>query len=71
LTYSDAAGNKTTFTITSSTEINPRYMTIYVLPSKKVPDTLEFHLAWEMEFTGAPVKIAYIDPVSGEVLATQ
>jgi hypothetical protein len=70
LTYSDAAGNKTSFAITPSTAINPHWMTIYVLPSKRTPDTLEFHLAWEVEFSNAPVKIAYIDAVSGEVLAT-
>lgn len=70
LTYSDAAGNKSTFTITPTTEIIPRGMTIYVLPSTKTPDTLELHLAWEMELTNAPVKLAYIDPVSGETIAT-
>lgn len=71
LTYSDAAGHKSTFTITPSTEIIPRGMTIYVLPSTKTPDTLELHLAWEMELTNAPVKLAYIDPVSGETIATR
>jgi hypothetical protein len=71
LTYADSSGNKASFTLATSTQINPHGLTIYVLPSKKAPDTLEFHLAWEMEFTGAPVKIAYIDAVSGEVLATQ
>jgi hypothetical protein len=71
LTYSDPAGNKTTFSLTSSTVVTARMLTIYVVPSSKVPDTLEFHLAWEMELTNAPVKLAYIDPVSGEVIATQ
>ena len=71
LTYSDAAGNKASFAIAPSTVINPHWMTIYVLPSTKTPDTLEFHLAWEIEFSNAPVTIAYIDAVSGEVLATQ
>jgi hypothetical protein len=71
LTYSEAAGNKTSFTIAPSSEISPRMMTIYVLPSKKAPDTLEFHLAWEMELTNAPVRLAYVDAVSGEVIATQ
>jgi hypothetical protein len=70
LTYADAAGNRSTFTIAPSTEIVPRGMTIYVLPSAKTPDTLEFHLAWEMELTNGPVKLAYIDPVSGETIAT-
>ena len=71
LTYSDAAGNKASFTITASSGINPRGLTIYVLPSKNAPDALEFHLAWEMELSNAPVETAYIDAVSGEVIAAQ
>jgi hypothetical protein len=71
LAYSDAAGNKVSLTITPSTGINPRTMTIYVLPAKNKPDTLEFHLTWEMELSNAPVKLAYVDAVSGEVIAAQ
>jgi hypothetical protein len=71
LTYPDANGNKVSFTITPSSEINPRTLTIYVLPAKKSSESLEFHLAWEMAFTNAPVKLAYVDAVSGEVIAAQ
>jgi hypothetical protein len=71
LAYVDAQGKKSTFTITASSEIIARQMTIYVLPAKDRPDTLEFHLAWEMELTNAPIKLAYVDAVSGETLATE
>lgn len=71
LTYSDARGNKVSFTLTASNAINPRGLVIYILPSKNSPDALEFHLAWEMELGNAPVKTAYIDAVSGEVVAAQ
>lgn len=71
LTYSDASGNKTSFTFTATSEINPRTLTIYVLPARNSSEALEFHLAWEMELTNAPVKLVYIDAVSGEVIATQ
>jgi hypothetical protein len=71
LTYSDASGNRTSFTFTATSEINPRTLTIYVLPAKNSSEALEFHLAWEMELTNAPVKLVYIDAVSGEVIATQ
>jgi len=38
---------------------------------KDQPDALEFHLAWEIEFTNAPIKLAYVDALTGEVVATE
>ena len=46
-------------------------MTIYVLPAADRPDVLELHLAWEIELSNAPVKLAYVDAISFKVLATQ
>lgn len=71
LTYVDAQGNLRTFTVTASGEMNARQMTIYVLPARNRPEALEFHLAWEIEFTNAPFKIAYVDALNGEVVATE
>ena len=71
LSYLDAGGNKVNFAPTGSSEVNPRGLAIYIIPSKTAPDALEFHLAWEMELTNAPVKTAYIDAVSGEVMGVQ
>ena len=69
LAYVDTNGSKLSFTVPASSEITARQLTIYILPVKSRPDTLEFHLAWEMELTNAPVKFAYVDAVSGEILA--
>jgi hypothetical protein len=71
LSYLDAGGTKVNFTVTAASAINPRGLVIYIVPSKTAPDALEFHLAWEMELNNAPVKTAYIDAVSGEVIAAQ
>ena len=71
LTYLDAQGNARTFAIPASSEMTARQMTIYILPTKDQPDTLEFHLAWEVEITNAPVKLAYVDALNAEVLATE
>jgi hypothetical protein len=71
LTYLDAQGNERTFAIPASSEMTARQMTIYILPAKDQPDTLEFHLAWEIEFTNAPIKLAYVDALNGEVVATE
>ena len=69
LTYPDARGNKTTFNVPATVEITPQGLTVYVLPSATKPNALEFHLAWEMEFTNAPFKFAYVDAVNGEIVA--
>ena len=71
LTYLDAQGNERTFAIPASSEMTARQMTIYILPAKDQPDALEFHLAWEIEITNAPVKLAYVDALNAEVLATE
>jgi len=71
LTYMDAQGTVRTFAIPSTSEMTARQMTIYILPAKDQPEALEFHLAWEIEFTNAPVKLAYVDALNGEVLATE
>jgi hypothetical protein len=71
LTYVDSQGIQRTFAIAASSELTARQMTIYILPAEDQPDTLEFHLAWEIEFTNAPVKLAYVDSLNGEVLATE
>lgn len=71
LMYLDPQGNQRTFTLPASSEISARQMTIYVLPAKDRPEALEFHLAWEIELTNAPVKVAYVDALNGEVVATE
>jgi hypothetical protein len=71
LTYADPQGNERTFAIPAASEMTARQMTIYILPAKDQPDALEFHLAWEIEITNAPVKLAYVDALNGEVLATE
>jgi hypothetical protein len=71
LTYIDTQGTERTFAVSPSSEMTARQMTIYILPAKDQPDALEFHLAWEIEFSNAPIKLAYVDALNGEVVATQ
>ena len=71
LTYLDAQGIRRNFSIPPSSEMAARQMTIYIVPAKDQPDVLEFHLAWEIEFTNAPIKLAYVDALTGEVVATE
>jgi hypothetical protein len=71
MTYLDAQGTERSFAVPTSSEMTARQMTIYVLPAKTRPEALEFHLAWEIEFTNAPFKVAYVDALNGEVVATE
>jgi hypothetical protein len=69
LVYTDPKGNQISAKLPATSEIRARGLVIYVLPSKKQAAALEFHLAWEMELVNAPVKIAYLDAISGEMIA--
>lgn len=71
LTYTSPQGASVALTIPATGEINPRSLVTYVLPAKDRSDALEFHLAWEMELSNAPVKIAYIDGITGETVAAE
>ena len=71
LVYTDLKGTRLNFKIPAASEINPRGLVTYILTSKEKPDALEFHLAWEMELSNAPAKVAYIDALSGEIVAVE
>ncbi len=69
LMYRDSQGNKLSFRVTEANEGHPPQLVTYILASNKRPDAVEFHLAWEIELSNAPVKTAYVDAVNGEILA--
>ena len=68
--YVDAKGNKLAFPVPNSGAASALGLTTYILPATNRPEALEFHLAWEIELTNAPVKFVYLDAVSGEIIAT-
>jgi hypothetical protein len=69
--YSDPQGTRLNFKVPAASEITPRGLVTYILASKETPDALEFHLAWEMELSNAPIKIAFIDAITGETVAAE
>lgn len=71
INYTDKNGTAQTLKIGPTTEINTRGLVIYVLPSKSQPDTLEFHLAWEIYPGGASIKTAYVDALNFETIAIE
>ena len=69
--YFDATGNNQTVTLLGSSDVVARGLTTYVIPARGRVDTLEFHLAWELEITNATVKFVYVDAVTGDIVAAQ
>jgi len=71
LTYVDSAGKEQKYQPGPSDTLNAPELVVYALPAKDHKDALEFHLAWELEVTEAPLKTAYLDAVNGQVIAAE
>lgn len=71
VTYKNQAGTDATLQIPASSEITPRELVTYIRQSPTNPDALEFHMAWEVDISNAPVRRIYIDAVNGDAIATE
>ena len=71
ISYTDAKGTRLNFRLPAANQMNPLGLVTYILPPKDRADDLEFHLAWEIEIGNAPVKLAYVDAVNGQLLAAE
>jgi hypothetical protein len=69
ITYTDAQGRASTFTVTNQTTVIPREYVIYPLLREGEPPALEFHLTWEIAVEGAPVHTIYLDAMTNEIIA--
>lgn len=52
-------------------QMKPHELVTHVQPSKTRADALAFRIAWEIEISNAPIKLAYIDAISGELIAAE
>lgn len=71
ITYSDSSGTQLTLNLPATTQITPRELVTYIIASKDNADALEFHLAWQVELTNAPVRVLYVDAVNGQIIAAE
>jgi hypothetical protein len=71
LSFTDASGNQVDFNVPPGGDVTAQKRVVYILPSKLDPNSLEFHLAWEITFTNAPFQTAYVDSLNGEVVAVE
>ena len=64
----DAGGQQHTFTLTVNDAVDVRQLVGYcmVAPDKQ---TLELHLAWEIDVTNGPIKTIYLDAMTEQVIA--
>lgn len=71
VTYTNATGTQSSLSLPASGELNASGLVTYIMPSRSKPDTLEFHLAWEIEISNAAIKNLYLDAVTGDVVAVE
>jgi hypothetical protein len=71
VTYIDSSGRPQTYQLSSNNEMQVSALVTYALLSKATPDSLEFHVAWEVNVTNAPFKTLYLDAVKDEIIAAR
>jgi hypothetical protein len=69
ISYTDSKGNQMNFTIPASSELTPLGLTTYIQPAAKDAKVLEFHIAWEVQLANGPVRLLYVDALTGDVIA--
>jgi hypothetical protein len=69
--YADPKTARLTYRLPAGAELSSRELVTYVKPSSSVANALEFHIAWEIAVTNAPVKLVYVDSINGEIIAAE
>jgi hypothetical protein len=69
--YTNTSEIRSTFNLTPANEVTARDLVLYILPDTGNPNELEFHLTWEIEIAGGPAQRAYLDAISGDVIAAE
>jgi hypothetical protein len=64
----DAGGQLHTFTLLASDAVDVHQLVAYTLVSQD-KQTLELHLAWEIDVTNGPIKTIYLDAMTEKVIA--
>jgi hypothetical protein len=71
VTYIDSSGRPQTYQLSSNNETQVSSLVTYALLSKATPNSLEFHVAWEVNMTNAPFKTLYLDAIKDEIIAAR
>ena len=68
ITAQDQSGQSRSFTLPTTQVADARQLVAYVLPSAN-QQSLEVHLAWEIDVTNGPIKTIYLDAITSQVIA--
>lgn len=71
ITYTNATGTQSSLSLPASDQLTASGLVTYIMPSRTKPDTLEFHLAWEIDISNAAIKKLYLDAVTGDVVSAE
>jgi len=65
------SGSSASFTVPPTAGIEVHQLVAYVKEHPGVKSSLEVHLAWEIELANTPIKTAYLDAITDEIIATK
>ena len=68
ISYTNASGQQTTTRVGANEEVTPVELVTLVFPTSGRTDSLELHLAWEINVGPNPRRLIYVDAVEGKVL---
>jgi len=67
-TVPDATGQQRSFALGPNDVVNVKQLVAYVMSSND-QQTIELHLAWEIDVTNGPIKTIYLDALTEQVIA--
>lgn len=68
ISYTNASGQPLTTKVGANEEVTPIELVTLVFPTSGRTDSLEFHIAWEINVGSNPRRLVYVDAVEGTVL---
>lgn len=71
VSYFDSAGIRQAYRLSAANELTTGELVTYVNPSTSQPDSLEFHIAWEIAVSNAPFKNVYVDVLKDEIIGAR
>ena len=69
ITATDLGGQQRTFSLPQNTVVNVQQLVVYVLASRD-GQSVDAHLAWEIDVANGPIKTIYLDAITEQVIAT-
>lgn len=68
IVYTNLSGQQVTTRVGANEEVTAVELVVFVSPTTGRTDSLELHIAWEMNIGGNPRRLAYVDAVDGKLL---